>query len=85
MLPAPIWLHALLAHVWEWTMKVPLAASAQVRILSEGVVDAAPFADALPDDLVPRRRFTDDQIRAGLPEPGRFGLADLRCSRVTAR
>jgi NADH dehydrogenase len=79
MLPAPVWLHALLARVWEWTMKVPLAASAQVRILSEGVVEAAPFADALPEDLAPRRRFTDEQIRAGLPAPGRFGLADLRC------
>ncbi|HEV7768307.1 MAG TPA: NAD-dependent epimerase/dehydratase family protein [Thermoanaerobaculia bacterium] len=82
MLPAPVWLHAVLARVWEWTMKVPLAARAQVQILSEGVVDAVPFADALPDDLVPRRRFTDDLIRAGLPAPGRFGIADLRCSRV---
>ncbi len=81
MLPAPIWLHAMLARVWERTMKVPLAAIAQVRILSEGVVDPAPFADALPDDLVPRRRFTDELIRDGLPAPGRFGFADLRCSR----
>ena len=80
MLPAPVWTHALLAHVWEWTMKVPLAAIAQVRILSEGVVEPAPFADALPADLEPRRRFTDEQIRAGLPAPGRFGLADLRCA-----
>lgn len=79
MLPAPVWLHAMLAHVWEWTMKVPLAAIAQVRILSEGVVDPAPYADAVPADLAPRRRFTDEQIRAGLPAPGRFGLADLRC------
>jgi uncharacterized protein YbjT (DUF2867 family) len=85
MLPAPVWLHALLAHVWEWTMKVPLAAIAQVRILSEGVVEAAPFADVLPEDLLPRRRFTDEQIRAGLPAPGRFGLADLRCYRFTPR
>jgi len=85
LLPAPVWLHALLAHVWEWTMKVPLAAIAQVRILSEGVVEPAPFADELPADLAPRRRFTDEQIRAGLPEPGRFGLADLRCCRATAR
>jgi uncharacterized protein YbjT (DUF2867 family) len=80
MLPAPVWMHAMLARVWEWTMKVPLAAIAQVRILSEGVVEAAPFADALPDDLLPWRRFTDDQIRAGLPAPGRFGLSHLRCA-----
>lgn len=84
ILPAPVWMHAMLAHVWEWTMKVPLAASAQVRILSEGVVDAAPFADALPEDLAPRRRFTEELIRAGLPAPGRFGIADLRCSKWPA-
>jgi NADH dehydrogenase len=85
MLPAPVWFHGLLARVWELTMKVPLAAVAQVRTLSEGVVEAAPFAESLPDDLMPRRRFTDEQIRAGLPAPGRFGLADLRCHRLTPR
>lgn len=85
ILPAPIWMHKLLAHVWEWTMKVPLAAVAQVRILAEGVVEPAPFADPLPDDLMPRRMFTDEQIRAGLPAPGAFGLADLRCYRFTPR
>lgn len=84
MLPAPVWVHAMLARVWEWTMKVPLAAIAQVRILSEGVTEPAPFADALPEDLMPRRRFTDELIRAGLPAPGRFGLADLRCSHFSA-
>ncbi len=83
LLPAPVWLHAMLARVWEWTMNVPLAAMAQVRILSEGVVDAAPFADPLPADLTSQRRFTDEQIRAGLPAPGRFGLADLRCAPRT--
>jgi nucleoside-diphosphate-sugar epimerase len=82
MLPAPVWLHAMLAHVWEWTMKVPLAAIAQVRILSEGVVEAAPYAEALPEDLAPRRRFTEELIRSGLPAPGRFGVADLRCCLI---
>jgi len=80
ILRAPLWVHRALAHVWEWTMKVPLAAVAQVRILSEGVVEPAPFASVLPPDLMPRRRFTDDQIRAGLPERGRFTLRDLRCA-----
>jgi uncharacterized protein YbjT (DUF2867 family) len=76
MFPAPLWVHRALAHVWEWTMKVPLAAIAQVRILSEGVVEPAPFGAPLPQDLMPRRRFTDEQIRAGLPERERFGLRD---------
>jgi NADH dehydrogenase len=54
-------------------------AVAQVRILSEGVTEVAPYADALPADLEPARRFTLEQIREGLPEAGPFGLRDLRC------
>jgi uncharacterized protein YbjT (DUF2867 family) len=77
--PAPIWFHYCLAQLFEWTMKVPLVAKAQVRILSEGVVEPAIPCDPLPADLKPTRRFTEDQIRKGLPEPGAFGLADLRC------
>jgi NADH dehydrogenase len=78
MVRAPVWFHYLLAHFCEWTMKVPLVASAQVRILSEGVTEPALPCDSLPYDLMPRRSFTDDQIRKGLPEPGPFGLHDLR-------
>jgi uncharacterized protein YbjT (DUF2867 family) len=79
MVRAPVWLHYGLAHFWELTMTIPLAARAQVRILSEGVVEPALPCDPLPPNLVPRRRFTDDQIAKGLPEPGRFTLRDLRC------
>lgn len=78
MIRAPIWFHYLLAHFCEWTMKVPLVARAQVRILSEGVVESVLPCDSLPYDLTPTRRFTDDQIRKGLPEPGPFGIHDLR-------
>jgi NADH dehydrogenase len=77
--PAPIVFHRVLSQVCEWTMKVPLVAKAQVQILIEGVVEPATPCDPLPDDLVPVRRFTPDQIRSGLPEPGAFGLRDLRC------
>jgi len=79
MLRAPVWSHYVLARFWEWTMKVPLVARAQVRILSEGVVQPALPCDPLPLDLVPKRKFTDEQIRKGLPEPGPFTLRDLRC------
>ena len=79
MLRAPVWSHYALARFWEWTMKVPLVARAQVRILSEGVVEPALRCDPLPLDLVPKRKFTDEQIRKGLPEPGPFTLRDLRC------
>jgi hypothetical protein len=54
---------------------------AQVRMLAEGVTDAAPPAASVPDDLRPRRMFTAEQIRESLPEPGRFGWRDLRISR----
>ena len=79
MFRAPVWLHHLLARFWELTMNVPLVARAQVRILSEGVVEPALPCDALPVDLLPERKFTDEQIRQGLPEPGPFTLRDLRC------
>ena len=60
-------------------MKVPLVARAQVRILSEGVVESALPCDPLPHDLLPKRTFSDEQIQKGLPVPGGFTLRDLRC------
>ena len=77
--PAPVWFHYCLAALFEMTMNVPLVAKAQVRILSEGVVDPVTPCDPIPAGLVPARRFTEAQIRSGLPEPGPFGLRDLRC------
>lgn len=79
MFPAPIWFHRILAQVCELTMKVPLVAKAQVRILAEGVTEPATECDPLPADLLPVRRFTPEQIRDGLPEAGPFSLHDLRC------
>jgi uncharacterized protein YbjT (DUF2867 family) len=77
--PAPLWFHNVLAVICELTMKVPLVAKAQVRILSEGVVEPATECDSLPSDLLPVLRFSAEQIRGGLPEPGPFGVHDLRC------
>ena len=74
----PVVGHLVLARIWEATMRVPLLSVAQVHILAEGVVEPAPYAPPPPDDLVPRTRFDDEAIRAGLPEAGRFGLRDLR-------
>jgi uncharacterized protein YbjT (DUF2867 family) len=78
--PAPLWFHYALALVCEATMKVPLVARAQVRILSEGMVEPATQCDPLPADLLPVRCFTAEQIRGGLPDAGPFGVNDLRCS-----
>jgi NADH dehydrogenase len=81
IVPAAVWFHLLLSRVFEHTMRVPLIATAQVRMLAEGFLEAAPFAEPLPADLAPQRRFTIEQIRKGLPEPGPFRLADLRCAQ----
>ncbi len=75
---APVWFHYMMAAFWELTMKVPLVARAQVRMLSEGVLEPVLLCDPLPDDLAPTRRFTDDQISNGLPAPGSFTFRDLR-------
>jgi uncharacterized protein YbjT (DUF2867 family) len=77
-LTAPIAFHYLLARIAEKTMTVPLIATGQVRILEEEVVEPTMAPDRLPDDLVPRTPFNENSIRVRLPEPGRFGLADLR-------
>ena len=77
---APVWFHYALADVAELIMKIPLVARAQVRILTEGVVEPATHCDPLPYDLQPTRRFTAEQIRKGLPAPGGFAFGDLRCA-----
>ena len=79
LMPAPVWFHYVLAQVFEWTMKIPLVAKAQVRILSEGVVDSTMPCDPVPSLCRPQILFDETAIRSGLPEPGAFGLKDLRC------
>lgn len=81
-LPIPMALQKVLAWIAERTMKIPLLSLAQLRILSEGLVDALPPCEALPGELTPRTPFTAEQIRKGLPEPGPFGLRDLRCAKA---
>jgi len=77
LMKAPVAFHYLLAGLCEWTMKIPLVSRAQVRILSEGIVEPALPSDPLPYDLRPTRYFSDEQICKGLPAPGPFGLRDL--------
>jgi NADH dehydrogenase len=78
IVPAPVWFIRIVAQVTEWTMKVPLIAKAQARMLAEGVSEAAPRTPDLPDDLRPRLRFSAEQIEAALPPRGRFRMNDLR-------
>lgn len=78
----PVAFHYVLAWLLERVMRVPMVSLAQVRILSEGVVEPCGAADALPADLTPRTPFTDEQIRRGLPPAEPFGLRDCRCWRM---
>jgi NADH dehydrogenase len=81
MIPLPVVCHELMARVFELFMKVPLTSVAQIRILSEGVVEPGSPVVPVPYDLVPTRRFTLEQIRNGLPQPRPFCAGDLRwCS-----
>ncbi len=75
--PLPAWFHYLLAWVTERTMRIPLVSRAQVKMLSEGIIEGWPPCDQLPEDLKPKIRFTDEQILQGLPEPGPFNKKDF--------
>ena len=75
----PLWFHYAFAWALERIMTIPLISLAQVRILSEGIIKAAPECDELPEDLKPRTPFIEEQIRRGLPEPKPFQFSDLRC------
>lgn len=79
--PLPVICHQAMARVFERLMKVPLTSVAQVRILSEGVIEPGSPVVPVPYDLVPTRRFTVEQIRNGLPQARTFCVGDLRwCS-----
>jgi nucleoside-diphosphate-sugar epimerase len=81
VVPAPVWFIRIVAQLTEWTMKVPLIAKAQARMLAEGVSEAAPLTPNLPGALRPTLPFSAAQIQAALPPRGGFGLHDLRLAR----
>ncbi len=84
MFPMPLWFHYGLGWLLERLMATPLVSVAQVRILSEGIVEPLPACDSLPEDLKPVLFFTEAQIRQGLPEPKPFGWRDCRWFARTA-
>jgi nucleoside-diphosphate-sugar epimerase len=77
----PVWSIRMLAQLTEWLMVVPLVAKAQAKMLAEGVSEPAPWAPETPVGIRPTQMFTDDSIRAALPNAGPFGWSDLRMAR----
>jgi uncharacterized protein YbjT (DUF2867 family) len=81
----PVWSIRVLAQLTEWLMIVPLVAKSQAMMLAEGVSEPAPWAPEVPTDIRPSHPFTDESIRAALPNAGRFGWGDLRVARWLKR
>ncbi|RPI91828.1 MAG: NAD-dependent epimerase/dehydratase family protein [Chloroflexi bacterium] len=66
VLPFPVFAQRLLA----WTsgfMPKPLISASQVQMLADGISIPLPDSQPLPEDLAPKTRFTEEQIRKGLP------------------
>jgi NADH dehydrogenase len=79
MFRMPVWFHYILGWIVERVMRTPVVSVAQVRMLSEGLTEPNPPCAALPAELAPAIRFSENQIRSGLPPGGPFRLRELRC------
>ncbi len=79
MFPMPIWFHRLFAWCLERCMVVPMISLVQVRMMAEGISEAAPACELVPEPWAPSARFTAEQIRKGLPPPGPFTRSHFVC------
>jgi NADH dehydrogenase len=66
VLPFPVFAQRLLAWV-SARMPKPLISASQVQMLADGISIPLPDSQMLPKDLTPSTRFTEEQIRKGLP------------------
>ena len=66
VLPFPVFAQRLLAWV-SARMPKPLISASQVQMLADGISTPLPDSQMLPKDLAPSTRFTEEQIRKGLP------------------
>ena len=66
VLPFPVFVQRLLAWVSRFMPK-PLISASQVQMLADGISIPLRDSQPLPDDLAPKTRFTEEQIRKGLP------------------
>jgi nucleoside-diphosphate-sugar epimerase len=68
VLPFPVFFHRILAFFSERFMPKPLITKSQVQMLADGISQPTLESVPLPDDLKPKTRFTEEQIRKGLPK-----------------
>ena len=68
VLPFPVFFHRILAFFSERFMPKPLITKSQVQMLADGISQPTLESVPLPDELKPRTRFTEEQIRKGLPK-----------------
>ena len=68
VIPLPVFFHRMLAFFSERFMPKPLITKAQVQMLADGISEGTPESILLPEEFAPQTRFTEEQIRKGLPE-----------------
>jgi NADH dehydrogenase len=68
VLPFPVFFHRILAFFSERVMSKPLITKSQVQMLADGISQPTLESIPLPDELKPKIRFTEEQIRKGLPK-----------------
>ena len=68
VLPFPVFFQRILAWFSESFMPKPLVTKSQVQMLADGISQPTPEAIPLPEDMQPKTRFTEEQIKKGLPK-----------------
>jgi NADH dehydrogenase len=68
VLPFPVLFQRILAWFSEGFMSRPLVTKSQVQMLADGISQLTPEAIPLPEEMQPTIRFTEEQIKKGLPQ-----------------
>lgn len=68
VLPFPVLFHRILAFVSERFMPKPLITKSQVQMLADGISKPTLESVPLPEEFQPKIKFTEEQIRKGLPK-----------------
>ncbi len=68
VLPFPVLFQRILAWFSEGFMPKPLVTKSQVQMLADGISKPTSESIPLPEDMQPKIRFTEEQIKKGLPK-----------------